>query len=187
MISTMAKPNSSMRYWVGSKVGAENCFEEIELAQDLGAADHDDGGDHDADLAAHAAEHDDGEDGRRFEEGEGFRRDEACARGEERAGEAGEHRAHGESGELGIGGVDAERAAGDLVLAQRLPGAADRQAAQPHSDEAGEQRQRQDHVIEKDDAVSGENCKPKRAAKPLSSALNGMPKKVGRGMPMMPA
>jgi hypothetical protein len=27
--------------------------------------------------------------------------------------------------ELGVGGVDAERAAGDLVLAQRLPGAAD--------------------------------------------------------------
>ena len=59
--------------------------------------------------------------------------------GEERAGEAGEHRAHGEGGELGVGGVDAERAAGDLVLAQRLPGAADRQPAQPHGDEGGEQ------------------------------------------------
>ena len=77
----------------------------------------------------------------------------ACARREERAGEAGEHRAHGEGGELGIGGVDAERAAGDLVLAQRLPGAADRQPAQPHGDEAGQQRQRQDQVIEKDDAI----------------------------------
>ena len=55
-----------------------------------------------------------------------------------------EHRAHGKGGELGVGGVDAERAAGDLVLAQRLPGAADRQPAQPHGDEGGEQRQRQD-------------------------------------------
>ena len=47
------------------------------------------------------------------------------------AGEAAEHRADREGGELGVGGVDAERAAGDLVLAQRLPGAADRQPAQP--------------------------------------------------------
>ena len=41
-----------------------------------------------------------------------------------------EHRADGERGELGDGGVDAERAAGDLVLAQRFPGAADRQPPQ---------------------------------------------------------
>ena len=64
-------------------------------------------------------------------EGEGLRADEALARGEERAGEAAEHGADGEGGELGVGGVDAERAAGDLVLAQRFPGAADRQPAQP--------------------------------------------------------
>ena len=70
MISTMAKPNSSMRYCVGSKVGPKISLEKIELAQNLGAADHHDGGDGDADLAAHAAEHDDGEDGRRFDEGE---------------------------------------------------------------------------------------------------------------------
>ena len=56
-----------------------------------------------------------------------------CRDGEERAGEAAEHGADGEGGELGVGGVDAERAAGDLVLAQRLPGAADRQPAQPHA------------------------------------------------------
>ena len=31
------------------------------------------------------------------------------------------------------------------------------------------------------------NSSPKVAAKPSSSALNGMPKKVGRGMPLMPA
>ena len=66
MISTMARPNISMRYCVGSKSVPKICFEEIELAQDLGAADHHDGGDGDADLAAHAAEHDDGEDGGRF-------------------------------------------------------------------------------------------------------------------------
>ena len=64
MISTMAKPNSSMRYWVGSKSWPEDQLQEIEFAHDFGAADHDDGGDRDADLAAHAAEHDDGEDRR---------------------------------------------------------------------------------------------------------------------------
>ncbi len=58
-----------------------------------------------------------------------------------------------ERGELGVGGVDAERAAGDLVLAQRLPGAPDRQPAQPQRDEGGEQRQREDQVVEEDRAV----------------------------------
>ena len=54
---------------------------------------------------------------------------------------------------LVVGGVDAERAAGDLVLAQRLPGAPDRQPAQPHGDEGGERDERQDHVVEEDRAV----------------------------------
>ena len=80
-------------------------------------------------------------------------RDEALARREERAGEAAEHRADGEGGELGRRGVDAERAAGDLVLAHRLPGAADRQAAQPERDEVGEQRQRQDQVEQEHHAM----------------------------------
>ena len=64
--------------------------------------------------------------------------------GEERAGEAAEHRADGEGRELDVGRVDAERAAGDLVLAQRLPGAADRQAAQAQGEEIGRQRQHED-------------------------------------------
>ena len=55
-----------------------------------------------------------------------------CRAAKKRAGEAAEHGADGKGGELGVGGVDAERAAGDLVLAQRLPGAADRQAPQAH-------------------------------------------------------
>ena len=58
-----------------------------------------------------------------------FGADEALARREERAGEAAEAGADGERRELGVGGVDAERAAGDLVLAQRLPGAPDAAAA----------------------------------------------------------
>ena len=53
-----------------------------------------------------------------------------------------EQRADREGGELGVGGVDAERAAGDLVLAQRLPGAADRQAPQPRDDDGRGERQR---------------------------------------------
>ena len=64
-----------------------------------------------------------------------------------------EHRADRERGELGVGGVDAERAAGDLVLAQRFPGAPDRQPAQPHGHVGGEQREREDDVVEEDRAV----------------------------------
>ena len=132
---------------------AEDRFQEAEVAQELRPADEHDGRDGDAELRAHAAEHDDRQDDRRFEEVEALGRDEALAHGEERAGEAAEHGADGEGGELGVGGVDAERAAGDLVLAQRLPGAPDRQLAQAHGDEVGEQRQHQDQVVEEDDPV----------------------------------
>jgi hypothetical protein len=45
---------------------------------------------------AHAAEHDDGQDHRRFQEHEGFGRDETLAGGEEGPGKATEHRADGE-------------------------------------------------------------------------------------------
>ena len=67
--------------------------------------------------------------------------DEALLGGEERAGEAREHGADREGRELGVGGVDAERLAGRLVLAQRLPGAADRQPADALGEEVGDQRQ----------------------------------------------
>src|ERR1700733_16192760 len=51
----------------------ENVLEEIKLAQEFGAADHQDGGDGDADLAAHTAEYDDAEHGSGLNEGERFR------------------------------------------------------------------------------------------------------------------
>jgi len=38
---------------------------------------------------------------------------------------------------------------------QRLPGEADRQSAQPEAEQIGEQRQQQDHVIKKYDALPG--------------------------------
>ena len=52
----------------------------------------------------------------------------------------------------------------------------------------GDEREREDEVIEEDRAVDRARIRsPKVAAKPSSLALNGMPKKVGRGMPVMPA
>ena len=138
MISTMPTPKASMRYSANSRKNSGRPMSTMRRQ-------------HHADLAAHAAQHDDREDHRRFDEGEALRADEALAGGEERAGEAAEHRADGEGGELGVGRVDAERAAGDLVLAQRLPGAADRQLADAHGEEVGEQRQHQDQVVEEDD------------------------------------
>ena len=90
-----------------------------------------------------AAQNHHGENDRRFQEDEGFRRNEALADCEEGTGKAAEHRADGEGRELGVGGVDAERAAGDLVLAQCFPGPADGQPAQAVGDEIGQQRQQQ--------------------------------------------
>ena len=64
------------------EIGAEHLLEPVELAQDLGAADHGEGGDGDADLAAHAPQHDDRQHHGALHEGEGLRADEAlaCAR-----------------------------------------------------------------------------------------------------------
>ena len=59
----MAAPKISMR---NSGEGAAEFLQEVKLAQDLDAADHDDRGEHDPELAAHAAEHDDREDRRRI-------------------------------------------------------------------------------------------------------------------------
>ena len=153
IMMTIAAPNSSMRYCVGSKSCAEDRLHPVEFAHQFGNADHHRRGDGDAELRAHAAEHDDGENGRRFDEGEAFRADETLTHGEERAGKAAEHRAEREGGELGVGGVDAERPAGDLVLAQRFPRPPDRQPAEPQRDEIGEEREREDQIEKKDRAV----------------------------------
>ena len=49
--------------------------------------------------------------------------------------------------------VHSHRLASDLVLAHRFPGAADRQAAQARNKDVGEQRQGQDQVVEKKQAM----------------------------------
>src|SRR6185437_7019369 len=118
----------------------------------------------------HAAEHDDGEDDGGLNEAEGLRADEALPRGEEGAGKPAEHGAGGKGGELGDGGVDAERAAGDLVLAHRLPGAADGKPAKPQGEQAREQGKPEDHVIEEDDGVERIVTQPEKACEGLASS-----------------
>src|SRR5690606_17229384 len=70
----------------------------------------------------------------------------------------------GEGGELGVDGVDAERAAGDFVLPERLPGPADRQGAQAQRHEIGDEGQDQDDVVEKYDPVQGAVVQPEEIA-----------------------
>ena len=110
-----------------------------------------------------------------------------------RAGEAAEHGADGEGRELDVGRVDAERAAGDLVLAQRLPGAAERQPADAQREEVGDQRQhagsgsrgRSTRCIGR--VLDAEEARAKAViALRRRRASNGRPKKDGRGMPLMP-
>ena len=117
-----------------------------------------------------------------------FGRDEALAGGEERTGEAAEHGADGKGRELGAGGVDAERTAGDLVLAQGLPGAADRQPRKRMRHEVGDERESEDDVVEEDDALERrDRSSPKSGGEAvLVTCVNGMPKKEGRGMSPMP-
>src|SRR4051794_7533464 len=58
---------------------SEDDLEEIHSPQQSRAAAHDDGSDRDTRQRTHAAQDDDSEDDRRFQEHEGFRRDEALA------------------------------------------------------------------------------------------------------------
>ncbi|MNI09935.1 hypothetical protein D3C73_630230 [compost metagenome] len=109
-------------------------LKEFHFAQQLGTADHDHRRNGDTGERTHAAQDHDGEDDRRFQEDEAFRRDEPLAGSEERAGETAEHCARGERRQFGGDGVDAERTAGDLVLTQCFPGAADRHAPQANGD-----------------------------------------------------
>src|SRR5262245_49126070 len=151
------------------------------MAEGLEAADHDDGRQRNPELAAEAAEHDDGEDRRRLHEGERLRADEPLPRGKEGPGEASEHGPGGEGGELGNGGVDAERAASDLILAHRLPGSPDGKAAQPQRGEIGENDQKKDHVIEKDDGVERIVAKAKKRAERVSAGAEWQTEKRGLG------
>ncbi|KGQ02267.1 hypothetical protein BBAD15_g12524 [Beauveria bassiana D1-5] len=124
-----------------------------ELARQLGQHRQQDGGEDHAHLRPHAAQHHDRQDQRRLDEGEGFGVDHALARREERAAETGEGRAQRERRQLDAGRVQAQRTAGDLVLAQRLPGAADRHADQARRDEQRHQRQQQRHHVQIDHHV----------------------------------
>ena len=109
------------------------------------------------------------------------------ARRKERPGETREHRAHGKGSQLGVGGVDAERAAGDLVFAQRLPCAADRQPAQAHGNKGSEQRERENDIIKENDAIERRELQPEDCGKAVIVGGERNPKKVGRGMPVIPA
>ena len=127
----------------------------LQLAETLRAANEGNGGDHDAELAAKPAQHHNREHKRRLCEGERLWADEPLPRREERAGETAEHGADGERGEFRGHRIDAERAARDLVLPERLPGAPNGQPPQPQRDEIGEEGQHQNNVIEENEPVVG--------------------------------
>ena len=106
--------------------------------------------------------------------------------------DAAEHGAEHKGRELDVGHVHAHRLARDLVLAHRLPGAADRQLAQALDEQIGEQGQREDQVIEKDDAMrrrvlqSEEGGKGRIVARRLErQAEEGRAR--NRGYPVRPA
>src|SRR5262249_24446568 len=163
------------------EVGSEDHFQSLRMAECLEAADHDDGGQCNPELAAETSEHDDGEDRRRLHEGERLRADEALPRGEESSGKASEHRPGGESSKLADRGVDAERAAGNLILPHRLAGPPDGKAAQPQRDEIGENDEQKDYIAEEDDGVERIVAKAKEVAERLSARPKGKPEERGLG------
>jgi hypothetical protein len=92
---------------------------------------HDQRADEHAGDAAHAAQHDHGQDGDGDLELEGVGRDGLQAAGVDHAGNAGEERAHGKGQQLGLGQVDAHTRGGQLVLTHGHPGPAQARILQP--------------------------------------------------------
>ena len=139
MTSTMRAPNTSMRYCAKSRPssGAPTSTAAAAAMPKRPPPPSTTTGEHERALG----------------EGEALRRDEALVRGEEAAGETAQRRAGGEGAELDERGIEPHGGAGDLVLAQRLPGAADRQPAQARREGQRRQRHRQDHEVQPCDAV----------------------------------
>ena len=106
-------------------------------------------------MRAHAAQNDDGEHDGGFPEGEGIGGDRTLPGGVKRARQSGKRRADGERGEFDPGGIDAERAAGDFVLTQRFPGAANRHAQEAVNHPQRQQAEAEDDEVEEDAALFG--------------------------------
>ncbi len=153
IIATMARPKRSRRYSFGSKPWPKIALQEAEVAQEFGAADHRDRRDGDAELRAHAAEHHDGQDDRRFEEVEALRQMKPCRTAKNEPAKP--------------PNMAPIAKAVSLVLVVLMPSerqaiSSSRSASQARPmgslrrrkrDEVGDERQRQDQVVEEDDAV----------------------------------
>ena len=103
-------------------------------------------GDHAPD-AADAAEHHHDEDHHRDREAEHVRRRGLQLGDIEHPGHPGEAGADGEGEQLVAGAVDAHRAGGDLVLADRHPRPSDARVAQPYADQQQQCRERECDVV----------------------------------------
>src|SRR5690606_31040053 len=116
-------------------------------AQELGQDGQDDGAQDHAGNMPHAAQHHHAQHRDRLGQAEALGADEALHGGEQRAGHAAERGAHGERQQLDVARVDAHGLGGDLILADRLPGAADARVLQAHADQHDQQRDGQQQVI----------------------------------------
>ena len=100
-----------------------------------------------AGYMAHAAEHHHRDDHHRLHEGEALGRHETLEGREHRAGHTAERRPHCKGEQLDIAGIDAHRLGGDLVLADRHPGASEPGILQPNGDDDDDDRQDQEQVV----------------------------------------
>ena len=154
IISTIAKPTSSMRYCVGSKSLPNTSFQKIELAQKFGETDDRKSRKRDADLRAPAAQHDDREDRRALDEVERRGRHEPLPHGKERAREAAEHRANARRRSVSSSSCRCRATGMRSRLRAALPRRARSAAGASRSvAEVGEQRQYQHEIVEEDHAV----------------------------------
>ncbi len=126
-----------------------------ETAQQLRRHRQHEGRQHHAEGGAHAAQHHDRQDQRRLEEGERGRVDEALIGGEKYPRQPGGGGAQHKRRQLHQHVIEPERAAGYLILAQRLPGAADRHARQPVLDVQHQQHHQKQHRIDENELEVG--------------------------------
>ena len=142
----------------------------------LGQGGQQHGGHNHPQLRPHAAQHHDGQNQRRFNKGERLRVDDALASGKKRTAKTSKHRAQGKGRELDAHGVQPQRAAGDFILAQRLPGAAYGHTNQAVANQQGDDGQQQSHQVEKNHHVHGVKTQAKELVKGLRPLYAAAPR-----------
>ncbi len=176
--ATIRRPKISIPYLLGSKSAPKIICRKATCRKSSMPPIHDNAGKHNPDHRAHASQHHNGENHCALDEGEGFRRYEALSCGKKTARKATKHRTNCKVSQLCQRRVDT-RARQAISSSRRASQARPRgRAAQAHGDNERDEAERQNDIIEKQDAVHRVEGKAKKGGKTLFSRCEGQAEKA---------